>query len=243
MKYFINILSCMFLALFTQTLWAQNAEEMVGNYLNGQVGRGLVLSEDIEFKITSEHVSSVSGVHHIYFSQLINNVQIYGTESSLHVSTKKNTPLAKNRFVKGSSSLNRSQGATLTPLEAIEVAARHLGIEIEERTELIDQKNEKQQEFLFSNGEISKIDIPVNQRYLLIDDVEIVLVWELSIFELSEEHWWSLLLDSNSGAILMKSDKIITCDFNENPESTKVLDYNRNLVNKSNLPGENDKTI
>ena len=38
----------------------------------------------LKYIITSEHISSISGIRHIYLRQALNGLEVYGSESSLH---------------------------------------------------------------------------------------------------------------------------------------------------------------
>jgi len=37
------------------------------------------------YVITKQHVSSISGIRHVYIRQAINGLEVYGTESSVHI--------------------------------------------------------------------------------------------------------------------------------------------------------------
>jgi len=45
----------------------------------------LIKNKNSEYVITSEHISSVSGTRHVYLRQAINGLEVFGTESSIHI--------------------------------------------------------------------------------------------------------------------------------------------------------------
>lgn len=68
---------------------------------------------------------------------------------------------------------------------------------------------------MFSNGNVSKIDIPVTLNLTPLEDGNIRLTWDLSIQKLDNLHWWSVRVDAVSGEIINVADWIRTCDFGE----------------------------
>ena len=51
------------------------------------------------YKITHQHTSSVSGVTHIYLRQLVNGIEVMGTDFSIHIDASGNLIASHNKFI------------------------------------------------------------------------------------------------------------------------------------------------
>lgn len=241
MKYFILIL-CVLTTIFSEQARAQDLEKEVNNYLQTLTTNNKLLFEDFEFKITSEHVSNVSGVHHVYFSQYIDDIQIYGTESALHLHHEPKRIIGNNRFVKNCTSiLSAKSHPLITPLQAIVHSANELNYEISKPLIRVTKKKTSINEYIFSNGGFSVEEIPVTLKYMLNSKDELILVWDVSILELNYQHWWSILVDASSGNILLKRDNVNHCNFESVSNSREVPDVNLKLFDKAQNSEKNGK--
>jgi hypothetical protein len=58
---------------------------------------------------------------------------------------------------------------------------------------------------LFNNGGISEENIPVRLMYERVND-QLVLVWEVTIAALDQQHWWHARVDAQNGHLIGKED-------------------------------------
>ena len=85
-KFTFSLLLCM-LTLLTTNVFAQGLSQSIDQQLTQLLEKDDLLPQDIQWAMTSDHISSVSGVHHGYYSQMVNGIQVYGTESSIHLTS------------------------------------------------------------------------------------------------------------------------------------------------------------
>ena len=78
----IGTLLTLFFYLITFFSSAQGISDKVNNQLAELVTNNQLLIEDINWELSSDHISSVSGVHHIYYSQMLNDIEVFGSQSS-----------------------------------------------------------------------------------------------------------------------------------------------------------------
>lgn len=221
---------CFFCGTFLVLLNAQEFTAVIDRYFENFVEEGELLQQDVEWEITSQHISSTSHINHIYFNQTLHGIQILYTDSSIHLYPNGKELASNNKFIKGCS--NRSIGRSTPSLKAkkvVELVADQLNYTLTEPLKVLKKKQGVQNETLFSNGGISKSDIPVKLKYWRNEDDKLVLVWELSILENSMEHSWNVLADASTGTIINKIDTIINCTLENNAGKEKSLNYNRNL--------------
>src|SRR5690606_2411813 len=67
----------------SSTVVAQNFSKAIDQQLNHFLEQNELLPEDVQWQVTSETVSTVSGIQHVYYRQTFNGIEIYGTESSI----------------------------------------------------------------------------------------------------------------------------------------------------------------
>ncbi|HBC03947.1 MAG TPA: hypothetical protein DC015_07090, partial [Aequorivita sp.] len=61
--------------------------------------KNLITQKSDSYVITKEHVSSISGIRHVYIRQAINGLEVYGTESSVHFDKTGKVIMEHNKFL------------------------------------------------------------------------------------------------------------------------------------------------
>jgi Zn-dependent metalloprotease len=74
----------------------------------------LITETNSSFVISSDHISSISGVHHYYLRQAINGMEVQGTESSVHIAANGQTVAEHNRFLDNITATVKNSAASLT---------------------------------------------------------------------------------------------------------------------------------
>ena len=64
--------------------WSQESKTIVQTVLSENNFNTSVT----HWRITSEHISSTSNIHHVYYQQVMDGIPIKGTSSSVHISPK-----------------------------------------------------------------------------------------------------------------------------------------------------------
>jgi len=217
-------------------LHAQEATQEINQQLDQLLENNKISQQDSSWKITSATVSSISGVQHVYYRQVLNGLEVHGTESGIHLLPNGEVLSEDNKFIAnaGERALGGNQ-PSITAIQAVQAAAQQFGYNITEGISVLERSQGLDQESLLSNGGISKSPIPAKLIYTLNDDNELVLVWDLSIEENAGMNWWNARVDAISGQIVNKTNWMVSCSF-EHDHSTheEMTDYNRNLVDMPN---------
>jgi len=190
-------------------------------------------ASNIQWRITSEHTSSTSDIHHVYFQQVIEGILIRGTESSVHISSLGELLFESNQFIDDVSEITLNKSLIISPIEAVESVVRQMNYVQKSAFEVIEDKKTSDKAVVVSNGGISQRDIPVKLVIVKSDKNEYVLAWEMSILELDFQHSWVIQVNAQNGAIIKKEDRTQTC-YSHNHEND-VLDYHKNLFNIENF--------
>ncbi len=204
--------------LFISTLNAQvqltNSpfEPLVKNYLEEHLSSHNLTNLDIQdLLIQNEVYSKSTKITHLYINQQFQGIKIYNAISSLAIKDEKVFYFA-NRFLGGIADKVNTTSPQLNALNAIEKLAAHLGLPAVQNVNLKSSVNNK---YLFSSGNISRVDIPVELMLFKNNAGRLVLVWDLSIYDLSGKNWWTVRLDAVTGEILDVQDFIVTCNFGD----------------------------
>ena len=214
-KYIIPYVMCLLFA--TQITNAQNFKEAtkkIDAYHNSlitklqtQSSKNLKKEDVSNWIITSEHVSSTSGVHHIYYRQTVNDIEIYGAEASIHIASTGEVVSKNNNFISDvSNKVKGGKSPSITPLQAVAAAAGHSKYRITENLKVLDIIDVKKQEYIISKGGISSTDIPVKLMYQQNKQGDVVLVWSLAIDDVQGRNYFNYKVDAQTGEVIDKID-------------------------------------
>jgi len=223
------------ICLCSSQLLAQDVAQHINEHLIQQVENKSLTSQDLEWIITAEHTSRTSNVHHVYFSQAINGLEIEGTASGIHISPNGKVLSVNSKFVSNTQSKMQGNATpALSATTAAEMAAAQLGYRLQESISVVEQARGASQVQVLSNGGVSISDIPARLMYVHTDEGELKLVWDIAIQALDHANWWNARLDATSGQILDKNDWMVTCSMEHDHSHEVVLDYNKNLFDIPN---------
>jgi len=226
----------LFICLFSTQLQAQNAKDQVVQSLRQSLEDYKLHDDNAQWVITDETTSRISGVSHVYYRQVINGYEVYGTESGVHTNADGSILSENNKFISDATSKVVSSSPSLTAVQAVEAAATQLGYTISGNLDIQSVANNTSRSTVLSGGGISLSEIPAKLVYQANAAGQLVLSWDLSIQETAGKNWWSVRIDANSGTIVDKNNWMVSCTMEHDHSShdSTVLDYNRNLFDIPN---------
>ena len=222
--------------VFSGTMVAQNFSGTINKQLNHFLEQNELLPQDLQWQITSETVSRTSGIQHIYFRQLLNEIEIYGTESGIHTLANGEVISSDNKFIKSiAEKLSGTNQPGLTAAQAVQAAAMQLGYSLNGSLTVLEGPNGVARETLLSDGGISLSPIPAKLMYALTETDQLVLCWDISIQEKSQQDWWSLRVNATTGEIVNRANWMVSCAMHhDHSNDVKVMDFNANLYDIPN---------
>ena len=189
--------------------FAQKHDSQIQSYLNDHSkDLGITKSDATNWKIYNEHFDKSSNISYVYLLQTHNEIEVFNAIANFAI-TDNGIVLGGNRLIKDVDGKVNSTEPSIDAVEAISAACRALGIQQNSLADLISTENGIS---LFKKGSISKDNIPVKLVYAPDGDV-IKLAWDLSIHELSGNHWWSIRIDALTGQEINKGDWVSSCKF------------------------------
>jgi len=224
------------MCVFASTLFAQNSSKGINQQLSHFVEQNELLPQDVQWQITNETVSSISGVQHVYYRQVLNGVEIYGTESSIHFLSNGKVLSKDSKFIKNTAQkLKGSSSPALTAAQAVQAAAGQLGYSVNGSLSVLEGARGVDRKTLLNDGGISLSPIPAKLMYAITENDELVLTWDISIEEKGQQDWWSLRVDATTGAIVNKVNWMVSCaTHHDHSNHEKELNFNTNLYDIPN---------
>jgi len=136
---------------------------------------------------------------------------IIGTESSIHL---KNGNLIKGQhtFIKDVDQKIGVVSPSLSQTEAIQRIAERMQYSITSSITQLPNNSNFPDKTLFSNGGISKKDIPTELVYSKLTNGKWVATWEISIQEVNDNNWYNFFVDATTGLIISRNNWTIQCD-------------------------------
>ncbi len=197
-----------------QSAWAQGSVEPIAKkyLLEHQTELGLSQADIENWVITDSYTSSHNQVQHLYIRQTHQDIEIFNAVANFNIWQGRVMNMGDRLERNVATRINTVQ-PSLTPFQAIEAAANHLGLTATEPIAAIQPISTK--EFLFNKAGLSLREIPVKLMYQPMPEGEILLAWNVTILMPNGQHWWNMRIDANTGALLQKNDWISQCDFDD----------------------------
>lgn len=208
------LIACLFM-LPTSALSAQDNKSIIQEYLTQHLAECHLTEGDImDWIITDSHVSKQSGATYVYIMQQYHGIPVANGVANFAIREGKVITMG-NRLIDHLSNKIQYQSPALNPSSAIQSAAQHLSLNAPRSLQVVEVVSPT--EFVISSGGISKKDIPVKLMYHAVDANDIRLVWDMILYTTDGDHWWSMRLDAQTGAVVAQHDQVIHCQFDASP--------------------------
>ncbi|MCB0665909.1 MAG: M36 family metallopeptidase, partial [Saprospiraceae bacterium] len=193
---------------------AQPAQNLTkaNSYILNQQGAFKNVSLALEdFHVSSSHISSLSGVEHIYYQQSIDGIDILNAVGSVHINKEQEVAHATSGFL-NASGFNLQNAKVLAGLDAINQAAAHFELVPTGETELLEQQENASEEQVYSNRSISKSNITTRLKYVPRDG-NLILTWEVFIDKADDGFMYLLYVNAQNGNIEESIPLTVECNF------------------------------
>ena len=162
--------------------------------------------------VSDQYQSDHNGVTHTYLIQRHSSIEVYNAIMGIHILKNGEVAHATSRFIPSLQEKVNAQSPSLSAYEAVEKAAQHLNLTIDQALQVI--RNENSHNYLFDGGNISNSPIKVKLAYqYLINEDKARLAWNLAIDQVNSADYWSLRVDAITGEILDKNNWTVYCNF------------------------------
>jgi subtilisin-like proprotein convertase family protein len=163
--------------------------------------------------VSSETFSRLSQLNNIYFEQHIENIPVYNAILNAHITSNNELLTFGNRFY-FDASINKSLNLPLIPQsEAISIVADYLGYTYNGNLAVVTNIGGPTKKIIFEKGDLSLENIPVSLVWQPVSANNLVLAWNVSIYEIAAQNWWNVRIDAVTGEILDQNNWVVQCNF------------------------------
>ncbi|RMA66253.1 T9SS-dependent M36 family metallopeptidase [Ulvibacter antarcticus] len=190
---------------------AQDFSGVISSYLNSNSAELGLQSQDVgEISISSESFSRSMNLNNVYVNQMHSGIEIFNSTSSFAVKSG-NVVHASVSFTENVAQKINTTSPVITAQAAVTSAASGLGIATP--TNLVVLENTGDNSYVFSNGGISLENIPARLVFQTIENGNLRLAWDLSIYLLDGSHWYSVRVDAVTGTVINTNDWVVSCNY------------------------------
>lgn len=201
---------CLLVTTVTPLL-SQSDHGVLDRYLTQYVSETDLLPADLsDFVVSDQYETKHNGVTHVHIKQRHAGIEVYNGTGNLTFQNGELVHVA-DRFERDLATRANTTQPAIMQAQAILAATQALEIISGSTPQLVEAKGNNQ--YLFSTSGVSQEPIPVQLVYLPGPEGELFLAWDLSIYTLDSEHWWSVRIDALTGKLLDKTDWVQHCEF------------------------------
>ncbi len=169
-------------------------------------------NNDLRDLTVSDLYPSSNGVYHVILQQTHRGISINNALLNVTIPTKGDAyTIGTPRFIQDAKSKVNAVKPSLSAAEALEFAITYTASTATRVPPLIEQVNE--QSYIFNKGDVSQDEIPVDLKYRLNTEGEIILCWSMVIKETNNSDWWEMYVDAKTGELVHKHNYTVTCQF------------------------------
>jgi len=198
--------------------FAQDYSGVIKTYLQQNRTQHSLQQQDVsDISVVSQSFSKSLQAYNVYVQQRHQGIKLYNSNSPFVI--RDGAVLsAKLSFTENVSAKVNSTSSSISAANAISKAASWLGLQNPSNLNLEETLSDHS--YVFSNGNISLYNIPVELVYQKMDDTgALKLAWDLSIYLLDGSHYYNVRIDALSGNLLETDDWVVSCNFGEGAHS------------------------
>jgi hypothetical protein len=190
----------------------ERGEQIARDYLLANAADYGVSREDLtELRAVRNRADPITGARYVTFVQTVNGIGVFNAVVNVTILPNGEVLFVGNRAVPNLAKAARTATPILSQQEAIAAAANELALRYSPDTlSQLESFAGAEREIRFSGGDLSLEYIPVKLAYLPQANGSLQLTWDLNLYQLDAQHWWSVRVDAATGKILDKADWVIS---------------------------------
>ncbi|SFQ65087.1 M36 family metallopeptidase [Hymenobacter arizonensis] len=158
--------------------------------------------------VTSSYFDPSTGLTHTYLQQRVNGLTVFNANGAVHTDRSGKVVFFNQDFLPGAAAVAPSTTPTLTPEQAVVAAAKRLDLPRPVSLQRLVEARVADG-IVFNKGGISEENIPVRLMYMRVDN-KLVLVWNVTIAQLDQQHYWNARIDAQTGRFVDRNDYVVS---------------------------------
>lgn len=161
------------------------------------------------YVVSDLYQSDHNGVTHVYLQQVHQGIRVYNAYVNSNVTSDGRVLNLISGFIPSLGQVVNATEPALTAEQAVNAAADHLGFNITEPLTVQENLGGANQAVVFSTGGISLEPIPAKLVYQPMSLTDVRLAWDVEIYELSTQNYWTMRLDAQTGELLSQQNYVV----------------------------------
>jgi extracellular elastinolytic metalloproteinase len=201
-----------FLVISTITSRAQLTQTYLSKVYATKASQFGLNATDIEnFVVTDQYTDTKSGVTHVYIRQVVNGIEVFNANSSLHFKDNQLVSI-QNGFIANASNKVTSSDANIGTMQALQIAGSETEITVSTALSKADVPLTKwNRELVIAEPSVSAEPIKAKLYYISTPQ-GLVLSYNIELFNNDNNDWWNVRVDANTGEVLEKNNWTTTCN-------------------------------
>ncbi len=174
-------------------------------FIEQQAGLLGLAPGDLDYEVTDDVFTRVTGASHIYLRQLHVGIPVYNGQLHVNVNRDGRVISVNNAFLPNLAASVQAPSALLGADAAVAAAARHLGLDGAKVTVTGRPQGPRQTTRLRADA-ISTEEIEAGLMWLPIRTGDARLVWNFQVVTPDGEHWYDMTVDAVTGKVWTRFD-------------------------------------
>lgn len=213
-KHYLPLFFAVFSLLSNESTFAQ--DDLKTSPFGEKIKKHLTLKKyelsksDIQnLYVDSEYLTKKNQITHVYVGQQFEGIKIFNAISSIAI---KNDDVfyVGSSFVKNVAEKINTVTPTVSKEQAIRNVASRFNLEVPNEIKLISSTKNN---YIFDKGNTFLENIPVKLVFTYVNQQELKLSWDVSLYTIDGKHNWNARVDAVNGNIIEFTDMVISCDF------------------------------
>lgn len=170
--------------------------------------QGLSAADVANPVVTDSYFETSTGLTHTYFRQRVNGLAVSNTSAAVHTDKSGKVVFATYDFVAGAAAKAPASTPALDAAQAVTAAAVSLGLPRPVALRKVVE-GRAADGIVFNGAGISENDIPTRLMYTRVGS-QLVLVWNVVIAQLDQQHHWEARIDAQTGHLVDKNDYVVS---------------------------------
>lgn len=201
--------------------FAQNAVQEARTHLERNAFRYDLSPADVsDIIVTNAYTSRRSGTTHVYLRQQVNGLDITSGNFTINVNRAGHVFHAAGRGVKNLNARSLSTAPAITAQEAARALALDRSLTVTEPFSAAEYHGTVEEHTILSDGGVAAAPVEARLVYHTTENNNLLLAWEVSLYELGGQHSWLAEVDAQTGRVLQLVDYVVNDSFGERSEMT-----------------------
>src|SRR5690606_24077716 len=220
--------------------FGQDYSNLVKTYLQQNRSQYSLHQQDVsDITIASQSYSKNLEAYNVYVEQRQNGIKLFNSTSPFVIKDGAVTS-AKLSFTENAAAKVNGTAPSISAANAISKAANWLGLQNPSNLSLIETVSDNS--YVFSDGNISQVNIPVSLVYQKMDNSNALkLAWDLSIYLLDSTHYYSVRIDAITGELIDQGDWVTNCNFGDGEHAHSNMEsvlFSAKNLNSNHMLGD-----